>query len=51
MNGICRQCGKPRPPGYSVTCGASRCQEQEAQDNAVRARVKRVRSVRKVGTS
>jgi hypothetical protein len=42
--GLCRQCAKPRPPGYTVTCGRSECQEAEFhanRDRAVQARSKR----------
>jgi hypothetical protein len=38
--GNCRQCNKPfARPG--VTCGDSHCQEQEAKENAARAKPRR----------
>lgn len=30
----CRQCGRARPPGYSVTCGRSECQEADYRASA-----------------
>jgi hypothetical protein len=36
-NGVCRYCGRPRPAGYSVTCGGSDCQEAAYRDEERRA--------------
>jgi len=44
--GPCRICGKPRPAGYSVTCGGSYCQEQSCKDNLAQAKRKRSRKGR-----
>jgi len=34
--GRCRYCGNPRPPGYSVTCAGSHCQEAAYNDREIR---------------
>lgn len=44
--GACRYCARPRPRGYSVTCGGSYCQEQNARDNRARRAEKRRESRR-----
>lgn len=38
---MCRYCGKPRPAGYSVTCGDSYCQQAAYQDKERRVPAKR----------
>lgn len=41
VNGLCRYCLRPRPKGYSVTCGRSECQEQAYHDTRERAALAR----------
>lgn len=41
--GLCRYCGRPRPAGYSVTCGNSFCQEAAYHDKEDRTPRKRGR--------
>ena len=45
QRGSCRYCARPRPRGYSVTCGGSSCQEANARDNRA-ARAERRRRAR-----